>query len=124
MNRRLPAIVGATVLTIPAVLETSAIASSAGTRTYYGPTIHMQYGGVRVNVDVSGGRMVRVWAFGPMDRPRSKQINGRAIPILEREAMSAQSVRGVHKVSGASLTSFAFQASLARDMSVAHLRGA
>jgi hypothetical protein len=60
----------------------------------------------------------------PIERPQSRQINDHAVPILDREALQAQSVSGVHKVSGASLTTTAFKASLQNAMAQAHLRGA
>lgn len=122
MNRSIPAILSATAVTIPALAEP--VAAAASSRTYYGPPVHMTYGNVQVGIKVSGSRMTLVWANAPLDRPRSRQINDHAVPILDREALTAQSVRGVHKVSGASLTTFAFQASLARAMSAAHLGGA
>lgn len=122
MNRSIPIILSATAVGGPALAEP--VAAAAATRTYYGSVVHMTYGNVQVGIKVSGSRMTLVWARAPLDRPRSKQINERAVPILDREALSSQSVRGVHKVSGASLTTYAFQASLAKAMSEAHLRGA
>lgn len=121
IHRTLPILLGTTAVTIPAW---AGPAIGATTRTYYGPPVHMQFGPVQVGIKVSGSRMVLVFGHGPTDRPRSKQIQARALPILEREALQAQSVRGVHKVSGASLTTFAFEASLAHAMAAAHLRGA
>ena len=120
MNRGIPIILSAGAVGVPMLAEPE-IAAAA---TYYGPSVHMSYGNVRVGIKVSGSRMTLVWATAPLDRPRSKQINSRAVPILDREAMSSQSVRGVHKVSGASLTSYAFEQSLAKAMAQAHLRGA
>ena len=122
MNRTIPIILSASAVTVPALIEPALAAAS--TRTYYGRSVHMSYGNVRVGIKVSGSRMTLVWASAPLDRPRSKQINDHAVPILDREALRSQSVRGIHTVSGASLTSYAFQASLANAMSQARLSGA
>lgn len=121
INRTLPVLLGTTAMAIPALAEP---ALGATVRTYYGPRVRMRYGPVQVGIKVSGSRMVLVFGHGPTDLPRSRQIQLRAIPILDREALAAQSVRGIHKVSGASLTTFAFEASLAKAMAAAHLRGA
>jgi uncharacterized protein with FMN-binding domain len=129
LNRSIPFLFGmavatipATVATIPAIAKSSAV--TAATRTYYGTSVHMTYGRVQVGIKVSGSRMTLVWANAPVDTAHSKQINTHAVPILGREALSAQSVRGIHKVSGASLTSFAFESSLANAMAKAQLAGA
>lgn len=116
MNRTLPIFIGATAMAFPAIAEAA--------HTYVGPAVHQSYGPVQVKITVVGKRITKVTASAPMDRPRSKQIDRRAVPILDREALQAQSVRGVHKVSGASLTSTAFEASLANAMAKAHLPGA
>ncbi|MEA2196528.1 MAG: hypothetical protein QOJ25_579 [Solirubrobacteraceae bacterium] len=121
VSRTLPILLGTTAVTVPVW---AGAAAGATVKTYYGPPVHMQYGPVQVGIKVSGSRMTLVFGHGPTDRPRSKQIQARALPILEREALQAQSVRGIHKVSGASLTTFAFEASLAKAMATAHLRGA
>ena len=122
MNRSIPLLAGAMAVAVPVVAD--APVAAAAVRTYYGPPRHMTYGNVQVGIKVSGGRMVLVFGHAPLDRPQSRQINDRAMPILEREAMRAQSVRGIHKVSGASLTTFAFEASLAKAMAEANLPGA
>ncbi len=93
-------------------------------RRFAGKPVSMSYGPVQVTIVVAGKRMKRVSASAPEDRPRSKSINQHAVPILVHEALRAQSVRGVHKVSGASLTSGAFLVSLANAMAKADLPGA
>ena len=52
--------------------------------------------------------MCRVY---PADRRASQRINGRALPMLESEVISAQSAR-VNIISGATLTSEAYLRSL------------
>jgi uncharacterized protein with FMN-binding domain len=122
MNRSIRIILSTTAAGAPGLAEP--VAAAAVVHTYYGPPVHMTYGNVQVGIKVCGSRMTLVWASAPKDRPQSRQINNRAVPILDREALQAQRVRGVNKVSGASLTSYAFQASLARAMAKAGLAGA
>lgn len=99
-------------------------AASAASKRYVGKVVQQSYGPVQVKIVVAGKRMTKVSATAPEDRPQSRQINQHAVPILVHEALRAQSVRGVHKVSGASLTTNAFLASLATAMAKAHLPGA
>jgi uncharacterized protein with FMN-binding domain len=56
----------------------------------------------------------------PTERPRSAQINGRAVPILRSEVLRAQSAR-IHLVSGATMTSNAYVTSLRSALTKAHL---
>ncbi len=105
-------------------LTVAAGAAASSTRTYVGAAVHQNYGPVQVTITVLGEHMTKVKATAPKDYARSRQINGRAVPILTKEALKAQNVEGVHKVSGASLTTTAFEASLANAMAKAHLPGA
>jgi uncharacterized protein with FMN-binding domain len=93
-------------------------------RRFAGKPARMSYGPVQVTITVVGKRMKKISATAPEDRPRSKSINQHAVPILVHEALHAQNVRRVHKVSGASLTSNAFLVSLATAMAKANLPGA
>lgn len=122
MNRTLPISIIATVAAMPGVAEAASVASSA--KTYVGKAVHQNYGPVQVTITVAGTRITNVTATAPKDYPESVQINRHAVPILDREALQAQSVSGVHKVSGASLTSKAFKASLKSAMTQAGLPGA
>ena len=120
MNRRLAIVFSAAAVTVP--LAPSAAATTP--KKFVGPAIRMQYGWVRVTIFVSGKRMTKVSARAPRHNPESRQINAYAVPILDKEALKTQRVRGVHKVSGASFTSFTFQRSLAKVMAKAGLPGA
>jgi uncharacterized protein with FMN-binding domain len=93
-------------------------------RRFAGKPATMSFGPVQVTITVVGKHMKKVSASAPEDRPRSRAINQHAVPILVHEALHSQSVRGVHKVSGASLTSGAFLLSLANAMAKAGLPGA
>lgn len=79
------------------------------------------YGYVQVQADVSKGKLVRIDILRrPTDRRTSRIIARRALPVLEREAIRAQSAR-VNLVSGATLTSLGFVKSLADALN--HARG-
>jgi uncharacterized protein with FMN-binding domain len=122
-HRSIPFVLGATVAAVPAVAQ-PAIATAAAVRTYYGPVVRMPFGPVQVGIKVSGSRVTVAWASGPTNNPICKLINRHALPILDREAVQAQTVSGVHRVSGASLSSGAFKKSLAGAMAKARLAGA
>jgi uncharacterized protein with FMN-binding domain len=80
--------------------------------SFTGPAYDTYYGPVQVQVTVQGGRVVAVDVpVYPADRRASQRINGRALPMLESEVISAQSAR-VNIISGATLTSDAYLRSL------------
>ncbi|MBU6497819.1 MAG: FMN-binding protein [Rhodospirillales bacterium] len=75
---------------------------------FTGPAFSAYYGWVQVQVVVTGGKLAAVNVLRyPSDRVTSRRIAHRALPLLEREVIRAQSAR-VHAVSGATLTSRAF----------------
>jgi uncharacterized protein with FMN-binding domain len=80
-------------------------------RTVTGPVVSHQYGPVQVTVTVSGSRIVDVSATGPTGDPVSAAINGDALPKLNAAVLVAQSAQ-IESVSGATLTSPAYRASL------------
>lgn len=84
-----------------------------GTRTVDGPAVNYSYGVLSVSVTVSGRKIVKVGiaSLNDDDEFRSEQIDQQAIPILEQQAMQAQSAK-IQGVSGASYTSAGFQTSL------------
>jgi uncharacterized protein with FMN-binding domain len=70
------------------------------------------YGNVQIQVVVSGGKISQVnFLQYPNDQRTSQFINSQAMPLLQQEAISAQSAK-VSGVSGASATSGAFVQSL------------
>jgi len=80
--------------------------------SFTGPAYDTYYGPVQVQVTVQNGRVVAVDVpVYPADRRASQRINGRALPMLESEVISAQSAR-VNIISGATLTSEAYLRSL------------
>jgi uncharacterized protein with FMN-binding domain len=91
----------------------AARAQPGGTRTVAGPAVNYNYGVLSVSVTASGGKITKV-GIGSIDdggQQRSQLIDQQAIPILEQEAMQAQSAN-IQGVSGASYTSAGFQQSL------------
>jgi uncharacterized protein with FMN-binding domain len=95
--------------------------TGGGTRSAAAPTaqsaagsvVNYSYGVISVKVTVSGSKIlnVRVASIDDGGNPRSESIDQQAIPILEQEAMQAQSAN-IQGVSGASYTSTGFTQSL------------
>jgi uncharacterized protein with FMN-binding domain len=88
-------------------------ASSGSTRTAVGPAVNYNYGVLSVRVTVSGRRLIKVGIATLDDASlyRSQLIDHQSIPILETQALRAQSA-GIQGVSGASYTSAGFAQSL------------
>ncbi len=79
---------------------------------YTGPAVDAFYGEVQVQAIVQGGKLTDVQVpMYPNDRRTSVRINNQAIPWLQQEAIQAQSAN-IDIISGATLTSEAFQESL------------
>ena len=92
-------------------------ASSPGTpssiRTAVGPQVNYSWGVLSVSVTVSGTKITKV-GIGTLDdggNPRSQSIDQNSIPLLEQQALEAQSAN-IQGVSGASYTSAGFKQSL------------
>jgi|SRR5580698_593528 uncharacterized protein with FMN-binding domain len=90
-----------------------ATSPAATTRTVDGPTVNYSYGTLSVAVTVTGSKIVKVGIASLNDdgNPRSQSIDQSAIPVLESEAVQAQS-GSIQSVSGASYTSAGFRTSL------------
>ena len=87
--------------------------------TFTGATANAFYGQVQVQVVISQGKISSVTFLNyPKDRRTSARINSFAVPQLQFEAIRAQSAR-VNIVSGATLTSEAFMASLQSALNIA-----
>jgi uncharacterized protein with FMN-binding domain len=101
--------------TAPSRRSTRSAAPSqpGGTRTATGPQVNYNWGVLSVAVTVSGTRITKV-GIATLDdggNPRSQFIDQQSIPILEQEALQAQSAN-IQGVSGASYTSAGFTQSL------------
>ncbi len=85
----------------------------ATTRSATGDTVDYTYGSLSVSVTASGGRITKVGIASLDDGGdfRSQSIDQQSIPILEQQALQAQSAH-LQGVSGASFTSEAFESSL------------
>jgi uncharacterized protein with FMN-binding domain len=87
--------------------------------TYNGSVEDAFYGMVQVQVVVLGGKITSVnFLQYPNDNRTSQFVNSQAMPMLQQEAIQAQSAQ-VNGVSGASATSQAFQVSLANALAQA-----
>jgi uncharacterized protein with FMN-binding domain len=86
---------------------------ATGTRTAVGPQVNYSWGVLSVSVTVSGTKITKVGIASLDDsgNPRSQFIDQQSIPILEQQALQAQSAN-IQGVSGASYTSSGFQQSL------------
>jgi uncharacterized protein with FMN-binding domain len=86
---------------------------AASIKTATGAAVNYSWGILSVKVTVSGKKVTSV-AIASLDdggNPRSQMIDQQSIPILEQEAMQAQSAN-IQGVSGASYTSQGFEQSL------------
>jgi uncharacterized protein with FMN-binding domain len=86
--------------------------SSAGTRTATGDAIPTQYGNAQVRVTVSGGKITKIEAVQLQgDQPKSVMISSSAEPYLRQSGLTKQSA-AIDAVSGATITSASYEASL------------
>jgi len=93
--------------------RSAAPSQPGGTRTATGPQVNYNWGVLSVTVTVSGTKITKV-GIATLDdggNPRSQFIDQQSIPILEQEALQAQSAN-ISGVSGASYTSAGFTQSL------------
>jgi uncharacterized protein with FMN-binding domain len=90
----------------------AAPAASTGPRTATGADVPNQYGDVQVKVTVNGSKITAVTAVAlPQSDPRSQMISQQAEPMLQSQALAAQSAQ-IDGVSGASYTSDGYRQSL------------
>jgi uncharacterized protein with FMN-binding domain len=104
------------VPTTPATTTTTAAPSAARSAT--GAATNYSYGVLSVKVTVSGTKVTNVSIASIDDggNPRSAYIDQASIPILEQQALSAQSA-SIQGVSGASYTTAGFEQSLQSALS-------
>lgn len=93
--------------------NTSTTAATSGrTVTVTGNAVQTRYGPVQVQVTLTTGQITAVEAIEyPMTNARDRQINARGIPVLDQEALDAQSAK-LDTVSGATYTSIGYMTSL------------
>jgi uncharacterized protein with FMN-binding domain len=86
--------------------------STAGARTVTGAAVSTIYGPIQVQITVKGGHVTAAKAVEyPQAFQQDQQINGYAIPELNREAVTAGSAK-IDMVSGATYTSQGYISSL------------
>jgi uncharacterized protein with FMN-binding domain len=97
----------------PATSTKPTSSKRGGTRTADGTVVNYSYGNLSVSVTVSGSKVTRVGiaSLDDFGVARSEEIDQQSIPILEQEAVQAQSAN-IQGVSGASYTSQGFEQSL------------
>lgn len=94
--------------------------SSSG-KTYTGDAVSTRYGDVQVRITVKKGRITDAEVTQvPWSNHRDQQINGYAVPILNSEAVDAQSAQ-IDMVSGATYTSEGYIQSLQSALDQANL---
>jgi len=100
-----------TTRVVPATTTTTAPPAAARSAT--GTSANYSYGILSVKVSVSGTTITNISIASIDDggNPRSQYIDQQSIPLLEQQALSAQSAN-IQGVSGASYTSAGFEQSL------------
>lgn len=94
--------------------------SSAAT-TVLGDAVSTRYGDVQVQITVAGGKITAAEVTQvPWNDHRDQEINAYAVPILNQEAVQAQSAQ-IDMVSGATFTSEGYLQSLQSAIDKANL---
>lgn len=104
--------------------STSGSSSGAATSgTFTGGVAQTMWGPVQVRITVSGGKVTDAQAVVvPSGNMRDVSINQYAVPILNQEAVQASSAQ-IDAVSGATVTSDGYIASLQSALDAAGLKG-
>jgi|SRR5579884_2525208 len=97
--------------------------ATGGDTVVNGPSVPTRRGPVQVQIKVQNGRLTDVVAVVlPDSNYRDERINAYAVPILRQEALDAQS-SNIDSVSGATVTSDGYVASLQAALDSVHLGG-
>lgn len=101
--------------------SSSSAGSAAAAKTFTGSAVDTRFGPVQVQITVVGGTVTRsVVTQVPWNDPRDQEINSQAVPILNQEAVQAQSA-DIDMVSGATFTSDGYLQSLQSALDQAKL---
>jgi uncharacterized protein with FMN-binding domain len=101
--------------------SSSSGSSSSGAKTYTGEVADTRWGPVQVEITVTNDKItVARTTQVPSDNPRDQEINSYAVPVLNQEAVQAQSAQ-IDAVSGATVTSDGYIQSLQSAIDQAHL---
>jgi len=104
--------------TPPTVPPTTSTTAPSATRTATGPRVDYTYGILSVSVTVKGKTVtnVKIASLDDGGNFRSQSIDQQSIPLLEQQALQAQSAN-IQGISGASYTSAGFAQSLQAALS-------
>jgi uncharacterized protein with FMN-binding domain len=95
-------------------------APGSGSGTFSGAAADTQFGPVQVQIVMSGGKITSAQVLQvPQQSSRDIRINSQAVPILNQEAVQAQSAQ-IDTVSGATYTSEGYIQSLQSAIDAAH----
>jgi len=95
--------------------------STAGSGEFTGDAVDTRWGPVQVKITVKNGKITAADAVVvPQENPRDVEINSYAVPILTQETVQAQSAQ-IDSISGATVTSGGYIASLQSAIDQAHL---
>ena len=95
--------------------------SASGTSTVTGDSVDTRWGPVQVQITVTNGKITAAQAVQvPNGNGRDAEINSYAVPILNQEAVQAQSAQ-IDAISGATVTSDGYVQSLQSAIDQAHL---
>ena len=101
--------------------DSGTTSGSAASKTYDGDTVQTRWGPVQVRITVVDGKITASEAIVyPNGNHEDEQINSFALPVLNQEAVSAQSA-SIDMVSGATVTSEGYLSSLQSAIDQAHL---
>jgi uncharacterized protein with FMN-binding domain len=99
----------------------TADSGSTASTTYTGDSVQTRWGPVQVRITVVDGKITASEAVVyPNGNHEDEQINSFALPVLNQEAVSAQSA-DIDMVSGATVTSEGYLSSLQSAIDQAHL---
>jgi uncharacterized protein with FMN-binding domain len=89
-----------------------AASNSSAARTLTGDAADTRFGPVQVKITVKAKKITDISVLQyPSDNPRDQEINSYALPLLNQEALNAQSAE-IDAVSGATFTSDGYTRSL------------
>jgi uncharacterized protein with FMN-binding domain len=108
----------ATASTTSAASTSVSAASAYADGTYTGASEWTKWGNYQVQVTIQNGKIVSITETETPSDNKSVSINGRAAPVLESEAIAAQSAN-INAVSGATYTSTTYKASLQSALDLA-----
>ena len=97
--------------------------STSTSGSFTGDSVDTRWGPVQVEITVANGRITDAQAVVyPSEKGRDQEINSYALPVLHDEVLQAQNAQ-IDAVSGATVTSDGYTASLQSAIDAANLGG-